>query len=307
MKIAHIVNNFDPSCDALRCAQELNKYSKHEHKIWVKIAHPVEEYQFEIAPRLGDLEFRAQLLDWCDAIIYQYAGHELGEDYPSKPAAFRNICIYGPGPLSVDGGGQGLFWCPPYPSALTPRSFDRYKLVSSCCVGAEDFLPQPFRWLPDLVPLDGAYAPDWSDRPACVSYIKHASKLSQESFMKHLNMYRHPHEEVLRRRRSEASVVIDNVEDGHWGLAGAEAIIMGLPTVVYLHEKTKKSLMELTGGEPGPFIEVGESVEEAAEAARRACISPPSRTEIREKAVRYFNPKRLIEKYWDPFVEELVS
>jgi len=296
--------------DVIRCVRELNLYSRHEHRMWVRDEHPATAHIFEQAPNLGDATARAYLLEWCDAIIYEYVDHTYGLDEPSKPAAFRNIVVHGQNMDLHGNPHNGKFWTWPCPDPRMPTidAMKRFKLFSAPHVGAKDFLPQPFRWLPDLHPLDGLYSPDWSDRPPCVSYIKQADMWSTMNFPKHMRCTQTPHSEVLRKRRSEATAVIDNIEDGHWGFAGTEAASMGLPAIVYIHEKTKQSLEELMDGGPTPFIEVGESPAEAAAAAiANSNPSLPHRQYIRTLMQTYFNPKRLVEKYWDPFVDELVS
>ena len=58
---------------------------------------------------------------------------------------------------------------------------------------------------------------------------------------------------VLIERRFHATVVIDNISDGHYGLAGTEALMMGLPVVTFNSHATREALLELTDGTPHVF------------------------------------------------------
>lgn len=301
MKILHIVNSFDPSADVVRCVRELNKYSRHSHKIFVQQTHPCAEYEFEQAEGVGSAALREQLLKECDAILYQFTGHEGFPDDPRKPAAFRNINIYWD-------KAKDQFWSHPTYNA---RSFGRYSQVASSHAGAAEFLPKNFTWLPDLLPQDGLYMPNRSIiRKPCVSFIKHADELSRMDFPGgKQNLDRSPHAHVLLSRRV-STVVIDNVCDGHWGLAGHEAVLMGLPVIVFNHPKTIEALNNLTGTNLIPFLSVAPTVEAAAEEARDLMRNPQLADIIglrgRMLAEKYFHSKFLIEKTWDPFFDRLV-
>jgi hypothetical protein len=169
-----------------------------------------------------------------------------------------------------------------------------------------------FRWLPDLLPLDGAYAPDFSGRPPTVSYIKHAAELRRRDFgprVGHLNCSDLPHAEVLRLRRRRASVVIDNVSDGHYGLAGQEAAIMGLPVVVFNHEVTLAGMDGWRGHELAfPFFQA-RTLDEAVSVAGWLAVNcaPGSRRQMRRWAEAFLHPQRLVQDYWEPFIEELAA
>lgn len=247
----------------------------------------------------------AALLDEADVLIYHFLGWENGISI-DKPSAFRNINIY----YSKD---SGLHWTD---SQYNAASYDRYKLVSCCHPGAIDFLPPDrFRWLPDLLPLDGAYAFDPADRPfPAVSYIKHAEELSLRDFgsVAHLSCFNTPHARVLARRRSSASVVIDNVNLGHYGAAGQEAAILGLPVVVFNH---RRQLEAMAGWEkPGmefPFTQA-ETLDEAVDLAVQLAMESSRdyrrrRAAIRKWSEKFFSPRRLVREYWDPFIDELGS
>lgn len=303
MKILHVVNSFDPSADVVRCVRELNKHSRHMHTLFVRNEHPGKFYAFEQAAGLGDESLRSRLLEECDAILYQFTGHQGFLDAPNKPAAFRNINIY----WDKD---TDKFWS--HPTYNAP-SFERYSQIASSHAGAIDFLPQDrFTWLPDLLPQEGPYALGHIGKKPRVSFIKHAEDFLKMIFpgaIQDLTATRH--EEVLRQRRELATVLIDNVCDGHWGLSGHEGLLMGLPVIVFNHDKTKLALENLTGESSTPFVEVGPDIEEAAEAARRL-LNNPKRAEAigrigRDWAVDFLNSKFLIEQTWDPFFDKLIK
>lgn len=298
--ILHVVNSFDPAADVVRCVTELNKYSRHQHRLLVMEPHPFQDiYQYpqadNVAPSRDMVEAH---LKWSDAVIYQFVGWERGYGLRTdKPCAFRNINIY----WSPE---TDKFWSAPQYNA---ESLDVYKLLASSHMGARDFLPG-CRWLPDLIPIyDLVYTHRFGKRKPCVSYIKHAAELDEVYLeIKRQNLLGTPHAELLRRRRTEATVVIDNVCDGHYGLAGLEAMSMGLPTVVFNHDKTRKALSDPFEEYP-PFIEVGPSIYEAIEAAVNHSDDMELRKASRAWMGTFYNPQRIIDKYWEPFVEELLA
>jgi len=246
-------------------------------------------------------------MDEADILIYHFVGWENGWSNESKPSAFRNVNIY----YNHD---EDRFWSSPDYNAA---SYDRYKLVASSHVGAVDFMPDNrFRWLPDLLPLDGAYSffPAKRPRPA-ISYIKHADELQKydlKGSIHHIDCSHTAHADVLRKRQSFASVVIDNVCDGHYGLAGQEAVIMGLPVVVFNHEKTLATIGDWeVSNTIFPFIQattVTEAADIATLYAKKAGRSQRlHRQMIRNWAEEFLDPRVLIAAYWDPFIEELAA
>jgi hypothetical protein len=310
VRVAHIVNSFDPACDVLRCVMELNKYSQHSHWLYVKEPHPAQavyQYEQQKPPSwLMPSQEINRLIDESDVLIHHFAGWENGWGHPDKPSAFRNINIY-------HNKETDRFWSVPEYNAA---SYDRYKLVASSHVGAIDFMPvDRFRWLPDLLPLDGPYTfyPAKRPRPA-VSFIKHAAELWRHDMrgVHHLDCSNMAHADVLRKRQSFASVVIDNVCDGHYGLAGQEAVILGLPVVVFNHEKTLATIGDWEKTDTiFPFIQattVDEAADIAAAYAKKSETSQRIHRQMtRNWAEEFFEPQLLISSYWDPFIKELAS
>lgn len=305
--ILHVCNWFDPAEDIVRCVAELKKHSRHEHELIVAEPHmsqhvygfqPAELMKWNTCPGLVE-----HLFDWADGILYQHTGCEDGWHREGKPQAYRNMVI-------LYDSGRDRFWTLPERTCKEP---DHYKLLASSHVGAVDFLPG-CRFLPDLIPIfDALYTPDFSERPPCVSYIKHSSKFRRMDFgpARKQSVRGQFHPVVLWKRKTEATVVIDNVCDGHYGLAGCESLSLGLPCIVFLHEKTKTGLEDLAP-ETNPFIEVGPWTREAAGAARKVLeMGKQKYRQLRQRcrrwAEQYYCSERLIEKYWDPFFDELLS
>ena len=308
LKILHVANSFDPAGDVIRCVTELKKYSRHRHEYILAERHPYQDKYGYQEPALMEWNTEpglvAHLFDWADVVLYQFVGWERKWGEAFKPSGFRNINIY------YNTVTDRFFSYDLY-NATSP---DRYALLSSSHVGAADFLGQDrFRWLPDLIPIhDALYEPDWRDRKSCVSYIKHADVLDKVTWpdgvaVQSLAGTHHP--KILFRRKTSASVIVDNICDGHFGLAGCEGLSLGLPTIVFNHEKTKAALRELAPEYP-PFIEVSQSFHAVIEAVKRMLAMPGGeylefRKQIRSWAERFYNSEYLIKKYWDPFFEEL--
>jgi hypothetical protein len=306
MRAGHVVNSFDPSCDVLRCVRELDKHSRHTHCLYIRSPHPdAHVYGFDQPERPGWTMKEGEageLMAGADVIIYHFKGWEDGWHDLSRPAAFRNCNIY----FNKD---TGKFWSA---GVYNAPSYDRYSLVASSHAGAADFLPEGrFRWLPDLLPLDGPYSFDPSPRSPAVSYIKHADDLVNANFGSagHLDCSKTPHGSVLARRRSEATVVIDNVCDGHYGLAGQEAAILGLPVVGWNHPQTLAAMDGwVKAGTEFPFTQAETIGGAIAAATRLAAENSDSRRQaIRAWAEEFLNPQRLIAAYWDPFIDELAA
>ena len=253
-KILHVVNSFDPAGSVVRDVEQLKKYSRHEHELYVRDVHPAQSvYQYPLAEDIGDEERQVSLLEWCDAIVYHFKGWRgtnlngpfVGLDRPNKPAAFRSLNIYYDASI-------GKSWTHPIYDGRD-SGFERYSLFAGAHVGARDFLPsdRPFFWAQCMTPVDGLYSPDWADRIPCVSFIKHAYYFTSADFgaMKQ-DLHNAALQDVLSWRRSNATVVIDNISDGHYGLAGSEALLMGLPVVTFISQAARYALLELTDGDP---------------------------------------------------------
>ncbi len=309
VKVAHVVNSFDPACSVLRCVRELNRYSKYSHSLYVREPHPAQDiYQYEQPEKPGWLMSPGEVQEmmWeADAFIYHFAGRDdrhLGE-YGGKPAAFRNIHV-------TWDEGSGKFWTN---RDIDSGSYDQYRLLAASHAGALDYMPEDkFWWLPDLLPLDGAYSFSSYDRPCPrVSYIKHAEQLNSVDFggVARLDCSLTAHRHVLSARRSLASAVIDNVCDGHYGLAGQEAAILGLPVIGFNHPRTLEAMRDwCKDGTEFPFIQAFNLAEAVAAAGYAACHSDLAyRQAIRRWSEEFFAPRRLIAEYWDPFIKELAS
>jgi hypothetical protein len=310
VKVCHIVNSFDPACDVLRCVRELNRYSQHSHSLYVKEPHPDQHvYHYDQPKKPGWLMLSSEIkamIDGADVLIHHFTGADAGYGSKSRPSAYRNLHI------TYD-KDSNRFWTS---GIYDAPSYDDYKLVAASHVGALDFMPaSKFRWLPDLVPLDGDYLWDDGDRPqTAISYIKHADELRQHDFhgISHLDCSRTTHSDVIAVRRSLASVVIDNVSDGHYGLAGQEAAILGLPVIGFNHQITLTNMCDWEKpGTISPFIEAA-TVTDAASAAVLAAqksgrMYRSYRLAIRKWAEEFLDPRRLIGDHWDPFIKELAS
>lgn len=307
--ILHVCGWFDPAGDVFRCVNELNRVSKHRHYLIIREPHPYADLMQ--LPNSGRFrrDYPGELMDKVDAVVCHFVGWPADWPSPDRPMAFRNLNI------RYDDRAGGQFWSEPQYNCVVD---ERYKLVAASHVGAKEFLNGEFRWLPDLLPIESEpYRPDFSSRRPCVSYIKHANELDKADFgirTARLNLSMKPHAQVLARRKAEATVVIDNVMDGHWGLAGHEAISLGLPTIVFNHGKTAAALKELCGGnlcDGVPFFPVA-TIEEAIEAVIimswwSALKMQAAREDIRDWAVRYFSSKYLVPKFWDSCLDELLA
>ncbi len=349
-RILHVVNSFDPAGDVIRCVNELQRYSRHQHELIVKDPHPGQDvYAYQEAALMGwnvapapantalpsrppnlrgaelarwNKERQQQiqaarkaakqspsplvdgLMQWADAVLFHFVGHEDGWAAPAgKPIAFRNINIY------YDGTKDAFHAAPEYHA----KSLDGYKLTASSHVGARDFMPgDNFRWLPDLIPIHAPlYTPDWSRRPPCVSYIKHSPVFKEQKFRgaAHQNLDGVPHPQVLWRRKTAATAAVDNVCDGHYGLSGLELAALGIPTVVFNHEKTRAALREFASLYP-PFTEVGCSLAQAIAAVEQLLGLGEHeylklRQELRDWMEHHYHSRRVIELTWDKFFDEL--
>jgi hypothetical protein len=305
-RILHVVGFFDPAGDVVRCVAELQRHSRHKHSLIVTDRHPFQDVMQLPESRLISRVLPHNMREEADAVLCHFVGWPAMWEPIHKPMAFRNLNIY-------YGRESGKFWSDPQYNCNDTTG---YKYVASSHVGAAGFLGhERFRWLPDLIPIwDDTYVPDFSQRAPCVSYIKHANILSGRSFgegVARLNLSMCPHKQILLRRKTEATVAIDNTCDGHWGLAGNELMSLGLPTIVFNHEVTKKALCQLAPGDYPPFEEVAtvdEAVDRATKLARLTHEELlPIRHAIRHWTERHFDSANLVPKLWDPFFDELIA
>lgn len=301
--ILHVVNSFDPAGDVTRCVKELNKFSKHEHWLVVKKAHPDQAiYQFPASPTYTQQSLVTMFKE-CDAILYHFVGWERGWNSigDGKPCAFRNSNVYH-NPLA------NRFWaCGDY----NAHSLGEYKLLASSHLGARDFLPG-CKFLPAMFPIyDEQYMPDFTTRRPCVSYSKMAPMLDKQNFSPVLVLPTHnvAHASLLSNRKHFATIVIDNVSDGHYGLAGMEAMSLGLPFICFNAKATKIQLQEMTDyirEDYPPIIEVLPNIKDVVQAVKNTKVTDELRYHCRLWIEKYYSPERLIKRYWEPFFEELL-
>lgn len=308
--VLHIAGWFDPSGDVTRSVHELQKYSDHKHEVIVKWTHP-STMDFAVpvlqnpAPSIVN-----EKVEWADAIVYHLVGrkHQLGYHIETnKPQAFRNANVQ----FAVD---TNDFYCLPmcYVNHLDPH----YRVYGSCHAAARRFMGDDAHFLPALMPIcDEMYTPDWSDREKPrVAYIKQHAELEYllrgDTQFKCLNLFGMRHADLMHKRKGLASVAVDNLYEGHYGLAGTEALSQGIPAVAWNHPITLRQLKDMSDGHGSPFLEAT-SLADAVEKVRQYLrLSVSSQNVIRQLSrswiEKYYNSKRLIERYWEPFFDKLV-
>ena len=315
-KILHVCNSFDPAGDVVRCVDELRRYSRHEHLAFIYEPHPGQDlYQFRASEYHGrnvSLPLVESLFDWADGVIYHFVGWERGCGIrTSKPHAFRNSNIY----FSV---ATNRFWSNP---DYTASSLDGYKLLASSHMCAREFLPDCLL-LPVLIPIDDPlYLPNFNCTRQCISVSKQQNDFShywvtlagtgKRDGLSLQSLGYVPHSVYMRERRSLVTCTIDNISDGHYGLAGLEGLSMGLASVVFNHPTTRLELEGIAPEYP-PFIECQPSIEDAMNSAIEWCLSgEQARMELRKESrnwmEKYYHSRRIIQRFWDPFVDELMA
>lgn len=313
--ILHVVGSFDPAGDVVRCVRELRKHSVYQHKLIVTRRHPFQEFMHFDEAELVAHTMPDGFADGVDAVLCHFVGWPEEWKPLDVPMAFRNLNI------RYDADADRFFSEPQYNAA----SLEPFRLVASSHVGATDIVGEKhFRWLPDLLDIWAPeLTPDFAPRKPCVSYIKHADDIDAWDLdgTRKLNLYMRPHNEVLERRKHEATVVIDNVSDGHWGLAGNESLALGLPTIVFNHKRTHAALRRHVLTHRPPLHEVFDSallpftntftLTHARECVRADNRMSPEdhdarRRDIRSWTERHWDSKDLITRYWDRFFTELL-
>lgn len=307
--ILHVCGWFDPSGDVTRCVTELNRYSEHKHDVLVKWHHPLKPIlQFpEPEGQSRDNSYVNERFSWADAIIYHLVGWNspLGYNVRTlKPCAFRSANVF----------FNKQTWNFKCDQAFFANPMDEmYDMVASCHLGARDFLGKSTQFLPALMPIeDELYTPDWSDdyrRESKIAYIKHAEQISErllrEPFAHTLCLADQPHNRVLSLRRKLATITIDNVTEGHYGLAGTESLAQGIPTIAWNYGHTVEQLELIAPGVPSPFIHA-DDVRTAVKKAVDYSSLPSRRHQAREWIEKCYNSRYLIERFWEPFCDQLV-
>lgn len=311
--ILHLAPWFDPSGDVTRSVAELNKFSKHHHDVVVRWMHP-DRATFKFPEPLHQsptLAVVRERMDWADAIIYHLVGKDCEAGYKlqpgsNKPIAFRNANVL----------WNGERFC------CSQEFFDnpvKYKAIGSCHMGARDFMGEDCAFLPALIPInDELYTPDWTWRNPCVAYTKRTKEITGElssdyRWIRRLDLSGQSWQSVMHMRRTQATVCIDAITgEGHYGLFGTESLAQGIPCVAHLERRTLEQLADLTDAGPVrgsfycPFI--------SADALRRAVLLASEWAWVREEygdrarrwIEQYYNSQRLVERYWDPFMERLL-
>ena len=305
--ILHVCADYDPAGSVVPSVTQLKQHSRHRHEVVVAHSNPKQRERGYPEPALMEWNTHpgllAHLFAWADGVLYHLTDVRDGWTPGDRPSAFRCRSIY------YDREGDCFYTQPEHCCRI-----ERFRLLASSQLAAREFLSD-CRFLPDLIPIhDVLYTPDYSQRPPCVSYIKHARELNNAHFggAQKLALHRTLHPVVLWRRKMEATLVIDNVCDGHYGLAGCEALSLGFPCVVYNHPTTRAQLADLSP-EPAPFVDTEQpSLEHAVNAARQVLRMTPTeyrdfRRRIRLWVERFYAPERLITRYWDPFFDELLG
>jgi hypothetical protein len=309
--ILHVAGWFDPSGDVARSVAELNRYSDHKHEAVIKWFHPAKDVmQFpEPSGQSQDNGFVNGRFEWADAIIYHLVGwnSEAGYNFRTynKPVAFRNANVM----FAKD---IGKFYCL---QAFFANPMDSmYKMLASCHMGARDFMGEQTHFLPALMPVhDELYLPDWREREQCVVSIKHDKELfpmlgSQEVPWRDLSGK--SHQSVMLQRKWHATVTIDNVGEGHYGLAGTESLSQGIPSIAWNHPRTLAQLEDIAPSVGSPFIQADDLSTAVKKAMKYvnypAGVQELARHNTRNWIEKYYNSKRLIERYWEPFCDKLV-
>lgn len=99
------------------------------------------------------------------------------------------------------------------------------------------------------------------------------------------------HSETLRRKR-EHNIEFDNMYQGHHGMAGLEAISMGIPTLAWLKPEVIEAYKELGEGSDVPFINVRDKNE-----LMKALIELIDNRELLKEKSNY--NRKWIEKYYN--------
>lgn len=304
--ILHVAGWFDPSGDVTRSVKELNKHSKHQHEALVKWKHPMADIlQFpEPEGQSRDNAYVNERFAWADAIIYHLVGwdHPLGymmRECNRKPVAFRNANV-------MYDHSRERFYC--FQEFFANPGDSAYRMVGSCHMGAQHFMGPRVRFLPALMDIwDTLYMPAQHKKTPAVAFIKDHDILSEEILKLTgeglLPLRNLPHSTVMIARKRLATIAIDNLSEGHYGLAGTEALAQGIPTIAWNHPITLAQLDGMAGS--SPFLPAKNAKEAAALAVRYR--DNAQLNSARKWIENYYDSKVLIAKYWEPFVDELIT
>lgn len=308
--ILHVCNYFDPSGDVARSVKELNKHSAHKHATLTRWIHPKRTlYKFDEdsdgqSREASHVKWR---FEWADAIIYHFVGwnSELGYRIPTlKPCAFRNANVEFDKEVRKFYCQQAYFANPTDPM---------YSMLASCHMGAKDFMGDKVQFLPALMPIwDELYTPalDRKEIPCTsVGYIKHAAEITERLShcgVRRLGMEGQAHDLVMHQRRLFVTVTIDNLSEGHYGLAGTESLAQGIPAIAWNHPHTLAQLEDIAPGVGNPFIQA-DSVRTAVKRAVEASTSAEEGLKCRAWIEKYYDSRYLVPRYWDTFCDRLVK
>lgn len=244
------------------------------------------------------------LCDWADAFLFHFVGWERtpvrSPLRAKKPWAFRNSNIHYYAP-------EGRFYCL---EEYNANSLKEYDMLASSHLGAQDFLGKDCRFLPALLDLDEPLLrPNHDEKEPCIGFTKHADILLRFRVQgkKSLRLQgKRP--EVLHTMRKNCTWMVDNVSDGHYGLASMEAMAMGITPVCYNHPRTVQQICELGVG-LGPWLHVPMQGYDSLLRTLMTAENPKLEQQrfCRQWMENYYNAPRLIERYWDKFLDDLMT
>ncbi len=146
----------------------------------------------------------------------------------------------------------------------------------------------------------------------CIAFQKHAQDILLGNMLpfgiRRLSLINMPWPIVMSERRKWATITIDNVREGHYGLAGTESLSQGIPSIAWNHPTTIEQLAMIGGN--NPFIEASSIKEATLHAitwAKDTQMATDYGLQCRAWIEEYYHSKKLIEKFWEPFCDDLLK
>jgi len=319
LNILLINNKWDCAGVSISLCNAINRHTKHRARHMVAVETAI-KYETDITSancvphRLWSI---MKIIEKADILHFNYADHSVPFFDIRWPDFMRGKkCIF------HDHSG----WEPrkllhnAYVSGRLFHKYDDYEQAIVCAPSDTHIFNRSI-WLPNLMPI---YREDYlplRDRPHYNSIIIGQTASSPE--LKSTEMLADAvrelkakgynvemdlitgasHSDCLRRKRSHY-IEFDNMHQGHHGMAGLEAISMGIPTLAWLTPEVIKAYERLGSGDPIPFINVrdkGELMTEMIELITNRNTWEERSSYSRRWIEKYYDEKNLVQMYIDLF------
>lgn len=319
MKILHVAN----WCAGIttRNVNALKQWSKHQHELVARIAHPYGERIAYEAPTYTEAttsrETVLAMAHEADALHFHAVGYDGTAELPETIHGINWKEFRGKKRFILTGhcsmlAADGRAWTLPCGGKFRVKNLHHYDALFGPHLSCRETYEARLEYAPDIIPIyDWLYRPlEKFPAPRACSF-KGGDKQTeclQAGIDFDVFPTPTPMPDQLARRRKNYRVTLDNFTDGHWGLFGMESLAQGVPSATFIHSLNEECFA-LIKATPPPFVRCAFGGADLAEKFLQILAMPES--EWRELSIlcrwwmeRYYDPERLVWR-WDELYDRL--